>query len=165
MNINQIPGRKWRKDYFENLIEPYLPKDIKIYVEPFSGSFAVSNHLKNRPEVLVYNDIKIYDDIDTLDTDHIEHLDYKECIEKWDSVDTVFYLDPPYLRKEDWYGGVNNDINFHKELKETLLNIKGKWFMNYESQYEIEKLYRCFNIYDYNGKNPNIKDILITWEK
>lgn len=165
MNIKQIPGRKWRKDYFENLIEPYLPKDIITYVEPFAGSFAVSQRLKNRPETLVYNDINVYEGIEELDTDHIEHLDYKECIKKWDSVDTVFYLDPPYLRKEDWYGGVNNDINFHKELKETLLNIKGKWFMNYESQYEIEKMYRGFNIYDYTGKNPHIKDILITWEK
>jgi site-specific DNA-adenine methylase len=161
MNINEIPGKKWRKKYFENLIEPHLPENIKIYVEPFAGSFSVANHLKQRPELLVYNDIHVYEGINELDTDHIEHLDYKDCIEKWDSVDTVFYLDPPYFRKEDWYGGVNNDQQFHEELRETLMNIKGKWFMNYESCPFIEKLYRGFNIYDYSGNLSHIKDILI----
>lgn len=162
MNIDKIPGRKWRKGYFENLIEPYLPHDIKIYVEPFAGSFSVSTFIKQRPEVLVYNDIHIYEGIETVISDHIEHFDYKECIEKWDSVDTVFYLDPPYFRKEDWYGGVNNDKDFHTELKEILMGVKGKWFMNYESCPFIEKLYRGFNIYDYNGNLSHIKDILIT---
>tara|TARA_R110000772_G_scaffold2410_4_gene8546 strand:- start:33066 stop:33560 length:495 start_codon:yes stop_codon:yes gene_type:complete len=163
MNINEIPGRKWRKGYFENLIEPYLPKDIKIYVEPFAGSFSVANnHLKQRPEILVYNDIHVYEGIENLDTNHIEHLDYKECIEKWDSSDTFFYLDPPYFRKEDWYGGVNNDRKFHEELKETLKNIKGTWIMNYESCDFIEKLYQGYNIYHYTGSIPFIKDILIT---
>tara|TARA_R110000772_G_scaffold5341_3_gene19169 strand:+ start:2607 stop:3104 length:498 start_codon:yes stop_codon:yes gene_type:complete len=165
MNINEIPGRKWRRNYFENLIEPHLPKDIKIYVEPFAGSFAIANRLEKRPIKLIYNDIKVYNGIEDLDTDSITHLDYKECIENWDSIDTVFYLDPPYFRKEDWYDGINNDEKFHEELKETLMNVKGKWFMNYESCHFIEKLYRGFNIYDYSGNLSHIKDILITNEK
>ena len=165
MKISQIPGRKWRKEYFENLIEPYLPKNIKVYVEPFAGSFAMSKHLKSRPEILVYNDIKIYENIDTLDADYIEHLDYKECIEKWDSIDTVFYLDPPYYKREDWYDNLYKDEKFHTDLKDVLLNIKGKWFMNYESCPFIEKTYRGFNIYDYTGKVKRIKDITITNDK
>lgn len=162
MNINDIPGRKWRRNYFNNLIEPHLPKDIKIYVEPFAGSFSVANFLKNRPLVLVYNDINKYEGLYQLDADHFEFNDYKKCIEKWDSVDTVFYLDPPYYKKEHWYEGSNSDESFHRELKEILMNVKGRWFLNYESNHFIEKLYRDFNIYDYSGSLTFIKDILIT---
>lgn len=159
MHIDEILGRKWRKDYFNNLIKPYLPENIKTYVEPFSGSFAVGERLK--ADIKVYNDIQIYDGLENLKVDYIEHLDYKKCIEKWDSSDTLFYLDPPYFMKEHWYKGSTNDEQFHIELKETLLTIKGKWIMNYESCYFIEKLYRGFNIYDYTGKSKFIKDITI----
>jgi site-specific DNA-adenine methylase len=160
MDIKQILGRKWRTEYYEDLIKPHLPTEIKTYVEPFSGSYAVGERLV--ADTKVYNDIQVYEGLDRLSVDHIEHLDYKECIKKWDSPDTFFYFDPPYFRKEDWYGGVNNDEEFHKELKETLLTIKGKWIMNYESVHFIEKLYRGFNIYDYNGSSKFIKDITIT---
>jgi site-specific DNA-adenine methylase len=160
MNISEILGRKWRKEYYNVLIEPHLPNPIKTYVEPFAGSFSIGNRISS--DIKVYNDIIVYDGLNTLKVDNIEHLDYKECILKWDSVDTVFYLDPPYYGKENWYGMEANNEQFHKELKETLSNVKGKWIMNYESCYFIEKLYRGFNIYDYNGSNRFIKDITIT---
>jgi hypothetical protein len=33
MKIKEIFGRKWRKEYYTNLIQPYLPTDIKTYVD------------------------------------------------------------------------------------------------------------------------------------
>lgn len=162
MNINKISGRKWRKEYFNSLIEPHLPNDISIYVEPFAGSFSVGNFIENRPGLMVYNDINKYDGIDLLDIDYITHYDYKECIRKWDGVGTTFYLDPPYFGKEDWYNGLVNDKDFHIELRNTLESVSGIWLLSYESNPFIGKLYKDFNIYEYEGKVPYIKDILIT---
>ena len=90
MDIKQVYGRKWRQDYFDNLIKPHIPENIKIYVEPFAGSFAVGNRIE--AETKVYNDKLKYEGLNRLKVNHIEHLDYKECIKKWDSPDTFFYL-------------------------------------------------------------------------
>ena len=34
----------------------------------------------------------------------IENLGYDECIRRYDSEDTLFYSDPPYLNSEHYYG-------------------------------------------------------------
>lgn len=166
MNINDIPGRKWRKDYFNLLIDPYIPYNIDIYVELFAGSFRVSERLKSNKNrninTLVYNDINIYDGISDLNVDHIDHLDYKECIKKWDSLNTFFYIDPPYYGKEDLYNGcIKNNKIFHIELKEILNNIKGDFIINYEAVPFIFNLYNGYNIYS----NMKYNDITIIKNK
>jgi len=59
----------------------------------------------------------------------IENLDYREILNRYDKVDTVFYLDPPYLKsnrshkhayKHDW------EMSDHLELCKLLKEIKGK---------------------------------------
>lgn len=59
----------------------------------------------------------------------IEYLDYKDLIEKYDGITTLFYLDPPYIhdtRKMTFeYEHEMDDIE-HKKMVEILKNIKGK---------------------------------------
>ena len=71
----------------------------------------------------------------------IYNLDYKDIINKYDSESTFFYVDPPYMGKEEYY--INHDFNkeTHKELAEFLNNIKGKFLLSYYYFDGIEELY------------------------
>lgn len=52
----------------------------------------------------------------------IENLPWQKCISDYDSVGTVFYLDPPYnVNEQNCY---EHDIN-HEELLETIFKLKG----------------------------------------
>lgn len=62
----------------------------------------------------------------------LENLDYRELIPKWDSRDTVFYLDPPYEGVEDDYYDVNKKDGFdHQGMLEILRDIKGSFCVSY----------------------------------
>lgn len=61
----------------------------------------------------------------------ILNLDYKEVINKYDSSSTFFYLDPPYMEKEDFYINHNFTKESHKELSSILNNIEGKFILSY----------------------------------
>ncbi|WP_336361805.1 DNA adenine methylase [Haladaptatus sp. ZSTT2] len=59
----------------------------------------------------------------------IENLDWRDVLEKYDSAETVFYLDPPYVGKEDYYpAGVIN----HDRLVESLCDLEGDAICSYE---------------------------------
>jgi len=69
---------------------------------------------------------------------HIEkaeiwNIDGIECIEKNDDEKTLFYIDPPYMIKAaSKYYLKSMNIEQHKELFDTLANIKGKFVLSYE---------------------------------
>jgi DNA adenine methylase len=49
-------------------------------------------------------------------------------LQEWDTVDTTFYIDPPYVldtRKQKKYYAVEPGDEWHRELVEILLNVKG----------------------------------------
>lgn len=73
---------------------------------------------------------------------YIENLDYKDIVKKWDSENTVFYFDPPYLNVEKDFYKVNKDKGFdHKELAETALSIEGTFAISYYDSEQIRDLY------------------------
>jgi len=85
-------------------------------------SQAVSKYLGNVDE----NMISI---IDRLRTIQIEHLDIIDLIQKYDSIDTLFYLDPPYVSDTRISSNVYDKEmpkEKHIELINNLLHIKGK---------------------------------------
>ena len=58
-----------------------------------------------------------------------ENMDGIECIKYWDTTDTVFYVDPPYVletRKCRSLYSKEPDLSYHERLVETLLQVKGK---------------------------------------
>jgi DNA adenine methylase len=71
----------------------------------------------------------------------IENLSYKELIKRYDSEDTLFYLDPPYYSQESYYGKWDFDREDHLKLREILKNIKWKFLLSYNNHEEIKKLY------------------------
>lgn len=81
----------------------------------------------------------------------IENMSFEELINKYDSPDTFFYLDPPYYEYENYYSSW-----FKKEqhifLRDTLKNIKWKFLLSYNDCKQVRELYKDFNI-------KNSKDI------
>lgn len=71
----------------------------------------------------------------------ILNVDYKEVISKYDSPETFFYLDPPYMGREKYYINHDFDENSHYELSYILNNIKGRFALSYYYFDGIKELY------------------------
>jgi DNA adenine methylase len=71
----------------------------------------------------------------------ILNLDYKQLINEYDSKDTFFYLDPPYMGREKYYINHDFDENSHYELSYILNNIKGRFALSYYYFDGIKELY------------------------
>jgi DNA adenine methylase len=76
---------------------------------------------------------------------NIDHLDFRKCIEYWDTADTLFFLDPPYYAStsSDFYEFTRQD---HQDLRTILGKVKGKWMLTYDDEIPIRELYKDFNI-------------------
>ena len=63
----------------------------------------------------------------------VEQLDYANLFEKYDSEDTFFYCDPPYVDVgEDYY--TTGDGFDHERFCEALERLDGKWLVSYGEQ-------------------------------
>ena len=76
---------------------------------------------------------------------NIDHLDFRKCIEYWDTPDTFFFLDPPYYETTvtAFYGFSEQD---HIDLRNILSNTIGKWLLTYDNVPAIRQLYNGFHI-------------------
>jgi DNA adenine methylase len=78
----------------------------------------------------------------------IEALDFEEVIKKYDTKDTLFFLDPPYFGTEFYYS--TSDLFFeyedHLRLLQLVKNIKGKFILTtYENELYSTEL-KDFNL-------------------
>jgi len=75
----------------------------------------------------------------------IDHLDFRKCIEYWDTPGTLFFLDPPYydVTSGGYYGFTSQD---HKDLRDILGKTQGQWLLTYDDTPEIRQLYADFKI-------------------
>jgi DNA adenine methylase len=71
----------------------------------------------------------------------IEQLDFREIIDKYDSPNTLFYIDPPYHGNENRYKGKFTEKD-HRDLANILRTIKGKAIVSYYSTPLIEEMYQ-----------------------
>lgn len=77
----------------------------------------------------------------------IECLDFEKIIAKYDSKDTLFYLDPPYIDTECYYSTVNCKFtrDDHVRLASILKHIKGKFVLSYYDHPFVRTTYRRFS--------------------
>lgn len=70
----------------------------------------------------------------------VEQMDCIDLIKKYDSLDTFFYVDPPYYNMEFYY---SKDFprEKHKELADTLANIQGKFALSYYDFDDLKLFY------------------------
>ena len=104
-----------------------------------------------------------------------ESIDFEECLRKYDSPDTFFYIDPPYWGYEADYD-VNNDLfgkYGHIRLADAVKKLKGLAMISYYNFTYLESLYpsSLFNkigkdfhksASNFKKKKSNEKEILIT---
>ena len=80
-----------------------------------------------------------------LDKVIIEHKPAIELIKEYDHENQFFYADPPYTKGQD-YKAVSSKNFDHKELADTLKNIKGRFLLSYNDDETVRKLYKGFEI-------------------
>ncbi|MCK9416631.1 DNA adenine methylase [Candidatus Dojkabacteria bacterium] len=162
-----IMGYKNNKDIYKNLLKDLIPNNIDLYVEPFGGEFGLYEIMENKPIISIYNDInsELFEYVSNKYKNTIcYNLDYSEIIKKYDNVNTFFYLDPPYYKKEFYYKNHNFlNLQNHIDLANILKNINGKFLLSYQNNDFIIDLYKDFNIYYYKGQSMFLKpEIAIT---
>ena len=145
----QMALQQIREGYFKDNIDKAVCYAI-VVVQSFSGTqnswgyYISANTRKSSstrwlPFLRRLNQIRY-----RLSTVQIECLDFRKIISKYDTPNTLFYLDPPYVGKEHYYrtGFTKKD---HIELAEILKTIKGKFVLSYYPCELVEELYKDFN--------------------
>ena len=75
---------------------------------------------------------------------NIDHLDFRFCIDNWDTPETLFFLDPPYYNGDSgFYQFSSKD---HEDLHAMLCKTRGKWILMYDEGEYVLKLYESFHI-------------------
>jgi len=74
----------------------------------------------------------------------IECLDFEKVLELYDTKDTLFYCDPPYIGVARYYNKIFS-LKDHLRLAEILNNIKGKVILSYYPHRLLDDLYAGWN--------------------
>lgn len=72
---------------------------------------------------------------------YIEKKDFVYILQRWDSPETLFYLDPPYVGIEGYYNNGDFGAVRHVELANLLQRIQGKAMVSYYPHPSIDDLY------------------------
>jgi DNA adenine methylase len=127
--------REFHERRFHNDIHRVFLFLVCIYMgyggKPYSKGvgFSINNY-----KSLLYLPSRVEGLINRVKDVIFENLDFKDVIMKYDTKDTFFYIDPPYIiqgkKQNDYYGGKNGgvimDNALHYDLVNILLELKGK---------------------------------------
>ena len=77
----------------------------------------------------------------------IENLSYKQLIEQYYSLYTLFYFDPPYVNTENYYKITNGFTMIDRlNLAQILKSIKAKFMLSYNDCKIVRDLYTDLNV-------------------
>ena len=71
----------------------------------------------------------------------IENLDWQKCIDRYDRMNSVMYIDPPYPGNGVNYFHNMRDWKEHQELADRLRQTQCKWILSSYDMPEVHKLY------------------------
>ncbi|CUU82889.1 type II DNA modification methyltransferase [Campylobacter hyointestinalis] len=113
---------------------------------------------KSRTHKNIYRDFYVYSK--RLKQALIENLSYDRLIKEYDSNETLFYVDPPYVGTERYYKMKDGfTMRDHENLATILKGIKGKFILSYNNCEAVRELYKGFAFkelsvnYSLNGKS------------
>jgi DNA adenine methylase len=80
---------------------------------------------------------------------HIDHKDFRACIQSYDRPDTGYYLDPPYFGSVPYRKGIPPFTETdHVDLARILTKVHGRWLLTYNDHPRIRELYKGFEIFE-----------------
>lgn len=120
--------------------EERLYQKVLTYCNTFS-SIAKGKLYKPNTHVTKMNNLDAYRE--RLKDTIILNQDYKKVIKKYDSLNTLFYLDPPYEDSKRLYE--HGDFCL-MELKKVLDKIKGKFILSLNDSPNVRDIFKTYNI-------------------
>lgn len=165
--------QKYRKELIEypELCNVRRAKDFYYTVKcGFGGMGGTFGYGKTEGPRLNFKEVDriIHDTYERLLKTYIENLNYSDLIPRYDSPDTLFYVDPPYLTVSSKRYIQYWTRKDYEELNSILRGIKGKFMLslNRVPLFE-EELFKGFNIevvtttYSLNNKAPKKAEELL----
>lgn len=120
--------------------------------DQLKGGFAVPSTSGRNPALSYANSIGIFHDVARrLQGVTIECLDYRECIQRYDSPGTLFFIDPPYLHAEGYYGEKNFSLDDHQALAKMLSMVKGVVMVTHYQNGLYDELYEGWHKYEFQS--------------
>ena len=110
------------------------------YFGDFNRSYNYQKKSRNR--VLFFKNLPRIKEL--LKHTTVLNEDYKTVIQKYDSINTLFYLDPPY--KIDVKGLYKHENMNYEELSHILKKLKGMFVLSINDDPDIRRLFKGFNI-------------------
>lgn len=101
----------------------------------------------------------------------IECLDWEDFIPRYDGVNTLFYLDPPYWGCEDDYGKAMFDRSDFERMADVLRGIKGRFILSINDVPEIREMFAwaaieevkvSYTIGNKSDRSPRRGELIIT---
>lgn len=135
------------KEYIQtNLYKMYSDIDVAVFTF-YAVNLAYSGHLigkgfsyQGKKETNKQKKEILKSKIDRISYAHkrfrnvvIENRDFREILKKYDSEDTLFYLDPPYVHESRTDTNsylFEMSVQDHNELIDMILNLKGKFILS-----------------------------------
>jgi DNA adenine methylase len=161
--VDEHINRNITKEYFQRIKDSKEPLHILEKIK--SSYFNKGKHFNNRGE----NKTNYKPYSQRLKDTTILNRDFKDVIKEYDSMNTFFYLDPPYENTDkSFYNG--NTIIDYKELNQILKDLKGKFLMSINDSPYIREQFKDFHIkevktrYSDNGtlKTREVVELLIS---
>ena len=125
-------------------ISEYIPK-CKIYVEPFAGLGRLTRHIN--AEKIILNDKSPYaiNYLKKYTQAKITNLDFEECINLYDSTDTFFLIDPPWInviyKNNPLPYTDRTPLEYYTRLFEIIPKLKGDWILcSDKAEHDIRKI-------------------------
>ena len=75
----------------------------------------------------------------------IEHLDVCDCIRRYDRLETVFYIDPPYYKLSQAYAAKFTEEDFAR-LRSVLGTVKGRFILSLNDHPDVRRIFAPFNM-------------------
>ena len=111
------------------------------------GGFAAPSTTGRNPVQSFRSAVKTFEDVsERIQNVCIEHLDYADSIRRYDSPDTLHYIDPPYLDAGHYYGK-DFTLEDHHRLSELLHTVKGMVMISHYADPVYDELYNGWNKY------------------
>ena len=112
------------------------------YAGDFNGGWKIR---KSKPRNFMPKEDVLKAIHERLKNVYIECDDFTCVIPRWDSPETFFYVDPPYVDTENNFYDLSYEE--HCNLANLLNHTKGKWLLTYNDHPLVRKLYKGYKIF------------------